>query len=68
MSEKEMNAYRLTGMEDPTDAMLAQLMSEVAKDAKHKAMEATEKFFKQLDETVTLRKREWVKKRSERKK
>ncbi len=30
MSEKEMNAYRLTGMEDPTDAMLAQLMSEVA--------------------------------------
>lgn len=64
MSE-EMNAYRLTSLEEPTDAMLTQLMKEVAEDAKHKAEEATERFFKQLDETVALRKREWAKKGKE---
>lgn len=63
-----MNAYRLTSMEEPTDAMLAQLMKEVAEDARHKAKEATERFFKQLDETVALRKLEWAKKGKELKK
>ena len=30
MSEKEMNSYRLTSLEEPTDEMLATLMKEVA--------------------------------------
>lgn len=64
MSEKEMNSYRLTSMEDPTDEMLATLMKEVAEEAKRKGQEATDKFFKQLDETVALRKKEWALKRS----
>lgn len=68
MSEKEMNTYRLTSMEEPTDAMLAQLMKEVAEDATHKAKEATERFFKQLNETVALRKLEWAKRGKEIKK
>jgi len=29
MSEKEINAYRLTSLEDPTDEMLAYIMREV---------------------------------------
>lgn len=54
-----MNSYRLTSMEEPTDEMLAALMKEVAEEAKRKAKEATESFFKHLDETVALRRKEW---------
>lgn len=59
MSEKEMNSYRLTSLEEPTDRMLITLMKEVAEEAKRKGQEATDKFFKRLDETVALRKKEW---------
>ncbi len=62
MSEKEMNAYRLTSLEEPSDEMLAQLMKEVAEEAKRKGEEATEKLFKQLDETILRRKQEWAQK------
>lgn len=60
MSEKEMNTYRLTSMEEPTDQMLATLMKEVAEEAKRKGLEATDKLFKRLDETVALRRKEWL--------
>ena len=33
MSEKELNSYRLTSMEEPTDEMLAAIMKEAAADA-----------------------------------
>ncbi len=36
MPEKEMNSYRLTSMEEPTDQMLATLMKEVVEEAKKK--------------------------------
>ena len=36
MPEKEMNSYRLTSMEEPTDRMLATLMKEVVEEAKKK--------------------------------
>ena len=36
MPEKEMNSYRLTSMEEPTDQMLATLMKEVVGEAKKK--------------------------------
>ena len=36
MPEKEMNLYRLTSMEEPTDQMLATLMKEVVEEAKKK--------------------------------
>ena len=29
ISEKELNSYRLTSMEEPTDEMLAQIMNEL---------------------------------------
>ena len=37
ISEKELNSYRLTSMEEPTDEMLAQIM--------HEAAEAHDKLF-----------------------
>lgn len=64
MSEKEMNSYRLTSMEEPTDEMLATLMKEVADEARRKGQLATDNFFKRLDETVALRKKEWAIKRN----
>lgn len=34
MSESEMNSYRLTSMEEPGDERMAQIMREVAEDAR----------------------------------
>ena len=64
MLGRKMNNYRLTSMEEPTDEMLATLMKEVAEEAKRKGQVATDKFFKRLDETVALRKKEWAIKRN----
>lgn len=40
MSEAEMNAYRFNSGKEPTDEMLAQIMREVAEDAKKSNKEA----------------------------
>ena len=48
MSEKEINAYRLTSMEEPTDEMLAYIMREVAEEAQQTNEEALEKFFDEI--------------------
>ncbi len=34
MSEEQMNSYRLTSMEEPGDERMAQIMREVAEDAR----------------------------------
>ena len=48
MSEKELNSYRLTSMEEPTDEMLAAIMKEAAADAAKRWEEAENRFFEQL--------------------
>lgn len=48
MSEKELNSYRLTSMEEPTDEMLAAIMKEAAADATKRWEEAEKRFFEQL--------------------
>jgi len=48
MSEKEINAYRLTSMEEPTDEMLAYIMHEVAEEANRKYDEAIERYFNEI--------------------
>ena len=48
MSEKEINAYRLTSMEEPTDEMLAYIMHEVAEEANRKYDEAIDRYFKEI--------------------
>ena len=48
MSEKEINAYRLTSLEEPTDEMLAYIMREAAEEAKQSNEEALERFFDEI--------------------
>ena len=50
MSEKEINSYRLTSMEEPTDEMLAYIMHEVAEEAKKSNEEALARFFMEIRE------------------
>ncbi len=42
MSEAEMNSYRLTSMEEPGDERMAQIMAEVAEDARESTRRAAE--------------------------
>ena len=42
------DTYRLTSMEEPSDAFLSQLMKEAAEDAKRTNDEATNRFFEQM--------------------
>ena len=50
MDDKELNAYRLTSLEEPTDEMLSQIMKEVAEEARQKSEEAHRRYFAALDE------------------
>ena len=50
MSEKEINAYRLTSLEEPTDEMLAYIMREVVEEANQKYDEALERYFNEINE------------------
>lgn len=43
MSEAEMNSYRLTSIEEPGDERLAQIMREVAEDARESTRRAAER-------------------------
>ena len=45
ISEKELNSYRLTSMEEPTDEMLAQIMHEAAEIYNRENKEAHDKLF-----------------------
>ena len=48
MSEKELNAYRLTSMEEPSDEMLAAIMKEAAAEATASTNKALADFFKEI--------------------
>jgi hypothetical protein len=48
MSEKEINAYSLTSLEELTDEMLAYIMREVAEEAKQSNEETLERFFDEI--------------------
>lgn len=50
MSEQELNSYRLTSMEEPTDEMLSAIMRDAAEDARNSNEEADRKFFEKLRE------------------
>lgn len=58
MPEEEMNSYRLTSMEEPTDEMLSQLMKEVAEEAKQKSDEAHRRFFSEIRTAARAQRRE----------
>ena len=42
------DTYKLTSMEEPSDAVLSQLMKEAAEEAKRTNDEATNRFFEQM--------------------
>ena len=48
MSEQEMNSYRFTSGQEPSDEMLSQLMKEVANDAKIRQEKATDAYFSEM--------------------
>lgn len=62
MSEEEMNSYRLTSMEEPTDEMISTLMKEVAEEVKRKSEEAHKKFFQEIRDYIRDQKPRWIKK------
>lgn len=50
MSEEQINSYRLTSLEEPTDEMLAYIMHEAAEEAKKKSEAAHKKIFEGIAE------------------
>jgi hypothetical protein len=48
MSEKELNAYRLTSMEEPTDEMLSAIMKEAAEEATASTNKALADYFAEI--------------------
>lgn len=53
MSEEQMNSYRLTSMEEPGDERMAQIMHEVAEDARESNYRAAEQVTARI-EAATL--------------
>lgn len=62
MTEKEMNAYRLTSLEEPTDEMLSQLMREAAADAKERSERTHAQYFKTIEDDIRRKIPEWSRK------
>lgn len=53
------DSYRLTSMDEPSDSMLRQIMSEAAAEAKQKGEEAHKRFFDQLRKDAEEQARLW---------
>ena len=60
MSEQEMNSYRFTSGLEPSDEMLAQLMKEVAHDAKERQEQATAAYFSEMRREAEVVKSKWA--------
>ncbi|MCD8266896.1 MAG: hypothetical protein LUC33_07065 [Prevotellaceae bacterium] len=52
MTEEELNSYRLTSLEEPTDEMLAAIMREAAEEVRKENAETHRRFMEQLREDV----------------
>ncbi|MBO4985380.1 MAG: hypothetical protein J6C87_07050 [Bacteroides sp.] len=59
MSEKEMNAYRFTSGQEPSDEMLSQLMKEVALEARESSKKAADAHFEQMRRNIANQKTAW---------
>ena len=55
------DSYRLTSLEEPSDDMLRQIMSEAAADAKQKGRAAHKRFFEQLRKDAKEKSDLWFK-------
>lgn len=54
-----LNNYRLTGLEEPSDELLAALMKEVAEEAVRKRRQACSEYFKHLRDYSDERMKAW---------
>lgn len=61
MSEQEMNSYRFSSGQEPSDEMLAQLMAEVAQEAKTRQECATNAYFYEMRRQTEIVKNKWSK-------
>ena len=52
MSDQELNAYRLTSMEEPTDEMLSTIMKEAAEEATTSTNKALADYFKEISAMI----------------
>ena len=52
ITTKNINSYRLTDMEEPSDEMLSQIMREAAEEARITNEEATRRFFDEIRNTI----------------
>lgn len=59
MSLKEINKYRLTSMEEPTDEMLAVIMREAAEEASCRGKEAKQRYSRELNQAIQESKLLW---------
>lgn len=60
MSEQKMNTYRFTSGKEPSEEMLAQLMKEVALDAKARQEKATATYFSEMRRNAKDVKARWA--------
>lgn len=52
MSDKELNSYRLTSMQEPSDEMLSAIMREAAEDAVARWNAAEQRFFQEIYDMI----------------
>ena len=59
MSEEQMNSYRLTSMEEPGDERMAQIMREVAEDARESTRRAAERVAAGIEAARLVAQEKW---------
>lgn len=60
MSEKEMNSYRFGYNVEPTDEMLAQIMKEVAEEARESSKRVHDEMFEKMRIEAQEELKQWV--------
>lgn len=59
MSEQELNSYRFTSHEEPTDEMLSQIMKEVAQEAVVRQEQAMRRYQEEMERQRVLLHARW---------
>ena len=59
MTEKELNSYRLTSLEEPTDEMLSYIMKEAAAEAQAETEAAHKKLFAEIRRLAAERRKQY---------
>ena len=55
-----MNAYRFGTGQEPTDAMLEQIMKEVAQEARESSKKAADAHFEQMRRNIAMKRKMWA--------